>query len=245
MVRTFLNFSLLLFFSHASLAECTINKDLLGAKYNVIISQADTDQQSPRELVLWRNGIQVAHEYKDNRITELWEQSRTGSLRLERHFDDYQRGIEYQPSEINNGRGVTDWSQKYQLVSKNLIASMQLDATHGEGCDKLEIYLLKRGDTSITLEWLPNQQLVKSFKEQNPSRTIVWELQETITGADEVRAAFSTRAAYQTTDYADIGDNESDPFFLKMMNLGFIAHGASGFYDADGHRLDGHHQHRH
>lgn len=58
-----------------------------------------------------------------------------------------------------------------------------------------------------------------------------------------VMQQFANWDSFQTTDYADIGDNEGDPFLAKMINLGFIEHGASGFYDASGKALGGGHSH--
>jgi hypothetical protein len=57
------------------------------------------------------------------------------------------------------------------------------------------------------------------------------------------QAAFALRDDYRTIDYADIGDSEDDPFVRKMIRMGFVSHGASGFYDEHGHALDGGHNH--
>ena len=59
----------------------------------------------------------------------------------------------------------------------------------------------------------------------------------------KVQVEFAKWDNYQTTDYADIGDNESDPFLAKMINLGFVEHGASGFYHADGSPIEQLHAH--
>ncbi|GAB1112012.1 MAG: hypothetical protein SwBeaMacB_26570 [Shewanella algae] len=51
-------------------------------------------------------------------------------------------------------------------------------------------------------------------------------------------------SGFQDLDFADVGDSESDPFIAKMITQGFIQHGSSGFYSADGQQLDGgHHSH--
>ena len=60
-----------------------------------------------------------------------------------------------------------------------------------------------------------------------------------------MKAQFAEWYNYQTTDYAYIGDNENDPFLAKMINQGFVEHGASGFYDAQGNQLQGSHKHHH
>ena len=58
-----------------------------------------------------------------------------------------------------------------------------------------------------------------------------------------IKAQFAKWDNFQTTDYADIGDNESDPFLAKMINLGFIEHGATGFYNQQGEAIQGGHHH--
>jgi hypothetical protein len=90
---------------------------------------------------------------------------------------------------------------------------------------------------------MPSVNMVKSLTETTPGMTREWQLKEMVTEDAAVKAAFELRDDYETTDYADIGDNESDPFLLKMINLGHISHGASGFYDEHGHQMDGRHQH--
>ncbi|WP_411026644.1 hypothetical protein, partial [Salmonella sp. s54395] len=44
---------------------------------------------------------------------------------------------------------------------------------------------------------------------------------------------------WPSTDFADVGDNEADSFLRKMIALGFVEHGASGFYQADGKPMQG------
>ena len=68
----------------------------------------------------------------------------------------------------------------------------------------------------------------------------------TLTNADyeaDVSNFFAKRVDYQATDYADIGDDHTDPFLTKMVTQGFIEAGASGFYDQHGRALKGEHNH--
>lgn len=223
--------------------DCKTGKAIMGAQYRVTTVDTTDKQASVTRLSLWRNHNQVAHEYPDAQITESWERVSNGTLKLSRYFDAYQRGIEYQPYDINNGKGETDWRQKFQLISDDLKDKMQLRSSTGKGCEKTEEYTLKLDARQLWLEWLPEQQLVKSYREETPHKTTTWKLDTIITDAEQIRRVFAERNDYQTTDYADIGDNESDPFLLKMINLGFVKHGSSGFYDADGHAMEGNHHH--
>ncbi len=239
--------SLLLILScvnNIAFADCD-SADTLGAKYKISSTHSESNKTTIRDLVLWRNGKAVAHQYPDTQITELWELSGNGMLRLVRNFDAYKRGIEYHPGEINNGKGDKDWKLKYQLVSTKLMKKMQLEKSTGKDCRTIEYYSLNESDAQIKLLWLPRLQLLKKLQVTKADEIIQWNLEDIVTDKAAVSQVFTSRSSYQTTDYIDIGDNESDPFLLKMINLGFVEHGSSGFYDAQGHALDGHRQHKH
>ena len=45
-------------------------------------------------------------------------------------------------------------------------------------------------------------------------------------------ASANVLPAYQTTDFADIGDDHTDPFLTDMVHQGFIEHGSDGVYHA-------------
>ena len=233
-----------MFFNSAVLANCA-SQDTLGAKYLITSTHIDTKQSTNQHMLLWRNGNQVAHEYPQTHMTELWEQSSHGMLRLVRNFDAYQRAIEYQPGEINNGKGIKDWGLKYQLISEELKNKMQRHAVTGEGCDKVEKYSLDSKGSRIELEWLPNQQLIKNMKVFKKDVTLQWNLENIVKDVARVKQFFLTRNQYQTTDYIDIGDNESDPFLSKMIHLGFTKHGSSLVYETEGRSLSSHSQHMH
>ena len=202
----------------------------------------DHHNKSTQRVELLRNGHQIAIRYPAKNITEVWDQAANNKLHLIRYFDAYERGIEYQPEEI---QGDHDWSLKRQLVSNQLIGEMTLRKTRGEGCDTLEYYVKKDEKAKLSLAWLPAQALLKRFEvKSNHSRTD-WKLLEVRHDEKVINAEFAHLASLYTTDYIDIGDNESDPFLLKMINLGFVTHGASGFYDSEGHDIGSQHNHAH
>jgi len=243
MIRSILLTLCMLLLSKAALAECAINQNIMGAKYKMTRDISTHNKPDTRQMILWRNTGQVAHEYPQTGITQLWEQTSHGKLRLVQYFDQYGRGIEYQPEDIKSVNVENAWEIKRQLVSQSLINSMKLESSQGNGCEKLESYSLKTNDKTIILKWLPEQKLVKFFSETSNGAKQTLELQEIIAQQNIALNSFKSRANFHTTDYIDIGDNESDPFLMKMINLGFIEHGASGFYDAQGNQLGKHHHH--
>lgn len=214
--------------------------DPLGAVYKIQIQQPGQDKAMTQSLELWRQGTQVAIRYPDRHITELWQQTPNGRLMLVRYFDEYQRGIEYQPVEIG---GNQDWSVKRQLVSDELLARMDKEKTTGAGCEMQTVYRLQDKGRTLAVNWLPGQSLLQSLEisESSSRGSVQWTLEKTIEENQQVSDVFNTLADFQITDYTDVGDMEDDPFLAKMINQGFIEHGASGFYDAEGHDIGDHH----
>ncbi len=243
MMRAF-TFILTLIFSSALYAQC--QNEPISATYQIERQSTANDKTEIRHLVLSRLNGQVALQNPEAEITELWNKTGNGKLHLIRYFDRYQRGIEYQPGEIRSRHSGADWSSKYQLLSDDFIQTLTLtesQESQNEGCQRTETYHATVAATSSQLTWLPEYSLPKLYVEKTPATTIRWTLTEIETNPAEIRPKFDVLASFQTTDYADIGDNESDPFLLKMINLGFVEHGSNGFYDADGNTLDGDHHH--
>lgn len=220
--------------------QCNMNTGFTQANYKVTTDTITKKQHTESTFILWRTPHQVAKQ--NPQFIELWQELRNQQIRPIRYFQEAQRGIEYQPSEV---QGKQDWSSKYQLVSDKLLASMTHQKSTGGGCELTEYYTKQQGESKIELSWLANQKLLKSIRISTPgySREIV--LTASNHNQQEVQAQFAKWDSYQTTDYADIGDNESDPFLAKMINQGFVEHGASGFYDAQGNQLQGSHKHHH
>ena len=120
---------------------------------------------------------------------------------------------------------------------------MRAGKARGSGCETLQHYTLKQDGTRLRLKWLPEQQLISEFKIKTGGTRTSWKLLEIRKNTQAVAQKFIQLGNYSTTDYTDIGDNESDPFLMKMINLGFVEHGASGFYDSSGRNLRLGHRH--
>ncbi len=234
-------FIVLLSLSNMLFAQCS--KEPISATYRITQTSPASASENPHSLVLWRNHGLAALEYRDAGITELWHKTSHGKLQLIRYFDEYQRGIEYQPGEISGRHSSDLWHQKYQLVPETTIQTLTLTKSEGKDCQQRQTYTSTNAGKTAELIWLPASQLPAHYETKNAGKSVIWELVEIKTTPTEVEQRFAELSDYQTTDYADIGDNESDPFLLKMINLGFVEHGSKGFYDSAGNSLDGDHHH--
>ncbi|MCO7223925.1 hypothetical protein [Pleionea sp. CnH1-48] len=222
-------------FSVYGQASCNISSDALKAEYTITTVANEGDKVlSKVKLILWRKGQQVAHQYPDTQIVEGWDFINKKMIKPTRYFEKHQRAIEYQPGEAVHGKKETDWSARHQLIAEKLKQSMSLKNTTKQACEVLEHYVLNNAHNHLKLDWLSSSHLIKGFVVKGKHKTQLWTLDKVSYDAKQVSQFFKTLLDYDTTDYADIGDDHTDPFLNNMVNLGFIEHGASGFYHAEG-----------
>ncbi|MEZ9367904.1 hypothetical protein AB4140_03605 [Shewanella sp. 10N.286.51.B2] len=236
--------SLLITLSAASYAQCDLSSSSLQASYQLTSTDSPVSQhQNKSSLNLWRQGNTVAHQYPQTDITESWFLLNNKQIKPTRFFDGYQRGIEYQPGEVVHGKSEHDWSYRYQFISDKLISQLTLSTETGKGCERQQVLTQTSANSKIELVWLPELQLISRFswtKGQGQHQTHEqWQLTELSHDANKIAAFFRQLNHYKMTDYADIGDDHSDEFLTNMVTLGFVEHGASGFYDTEGKALSG------
>ncbi len=226
-----LTFISLLSISVQAQMTCLDEQPNLSAQYTITATNT-TGQQKHTELILWRLDNQVAHQYPQTEITELWQRVAGERIKPFRMFDHYQRTIEYQPGESVHGKTEKDWSHRYQLISDSLLAQMTITGESGDGCESTQTLTGTFGDVKMVVSWRPKLKLMESLTWQSPNGKETWQLQHVATNPKDVKDFFAQRHDYYATDFADIGDDHTDPFLTQMTNLGFIEHGASGFYEA-------------
>ncbi|MDG1752351.1 MAG: hypothetical protein P8I03_11920 [Thalassotalea sp.] len=232
--------SQLISFNSYSIEQCSQPNDLLGTVYSIETVNLDNDNEKLEgNFELWRKNGDVLHINKSKNITNQWHTINNNYIRQVNYFDDYQKGIEFEPVTISKA----NWQQKYQLVSEDQLSKMTLISTQGESCDRIEHYKFESKEQTIELWWQPELQLAQKIITNEKETLTIWQLNKTIYSKYKIENVFNKIEHYQMTDYADIGDNESDPFLRKMIRLGFIDHAGSGFYDAQGNQLanDNHH----
>lgn len=205
----------------ASDFECELSAEVVGAHYARSVADTDGTQANTSTLTLWRYQRRVAHQYAEAGRTDAWARVADNRIQLTRLFDADHRGIEYEAELVADGLEDAVWQIRSQLVTADQIAQLELIDTTGTGCAVVETYAGRWGDNQVQLEWLPNRDLVKRYSVSSTSRVIEVVLQSTTDNVDAVVAQFSLRDSYKLTDNADIGDNETDPFLQRMINLGF------------------------
>jgi len=223
---------------------CEITSGGLRAEYEIQSIDNHTGKVLKRtNLILWRDTNRVAHQYAQTQVTEGWELVSPKLIKASRYFDNQQRTIEYQPGEVVHGKKETDFSARNQLISDTLMANLTLESIGSSECDIQQNYSGSNRNKSIQLSWLKQQKLIQSMRIKGKHTNQLWQLKNVKHDSLLVQAFFNKRDHYQSTDFADIGDDHTDPFLTRMLNLGFIEHGASGFYQAQDNPISHPHQH--
>ncbi len=209
--------------------------DCMKGQGDVVHARYDIYAGSQRYSVdFYRGADQVA--WQRGEVISVWTH-RDQVASLLRVFPQYQRTIWYPAGDLRalgkeaKWRGVAGWPDPqhhdYRMVSGS--------TSIVQGCPAQE-YMGADGDKVL---WLDQVKLPARMADAG----VVWQLVSLQRVSRE--ETFELWTQWQSTDFADVGDNESDPFLRRMISLGFVEHGASGFYRADGSPLQGADHHAH
>ncbi|MFT5788165.1 MAG: hypothetical protein ACI8SJ_000262 [Shewanella sp.] len=220
----------------AHAVQCqSLDASHLSARYAV-----SNDHGATKEITLLRNDQQVIYQHSPQTF-ELW------NTRGEyvRYFPNERRSVSYRKGDLLSLNMHFDFKQLNHLIAPTTVASMQrlpssssTDAspnTKTDICMTVQQYQGQQQNHELAITWLDKLALPQSFRVTDKKGSIQYELLEVkVLPKSEFNAL---TLGYQDIDFADVGDNESDPFIAKMIHQGFIQHGSSGFYDSQGNQI--------
>ncbi|MCL1093543.1 hypothetical protein [Shewanella kaireitica] len=224
-----------LFSSVAYAVQCQsigtiIDASHLSARYAVSNSHGDS-----REVTLIRNKQQLIYQHNPQSF-ELWD-SRGEYVR---YFPNERRSVSYRKGDLLSLNMHFNFEQLNHLISPASIEGLQQRPT--SKTNQLDSCITQRysGEQSgqkLVVSWIDKLELPHSFVVSNANGSMQYQLLELTSFSNNEFSALIS--GYQDIDFADVGDNESDPFIAKMIHQGFIQHGSSGFYDSEGNKLSG------
>lgn len=216
----------------------------LGAYYNATKTKAG--KQEKINLQLWRKDQLAMHAYP-NGTGEIWHQLPNQQMRLDKFFDQDKRLVEYESADLTTLGKTKTWYSVSLLFNPALLEKLSKVQEEGSDCELTETYQGEVGQHTFNIKWQPARKLLVTLKAQSKAKdfTESWHMEKLVTDPNKVTKAFDTRLNYRSTDFADIGDNEADPFFRKMINLGYIDHAPEAVYDAQGNNIAHPHHHGH
>ncbi|UPW17457.1 hypothetical protein M0C34_14590 [Agarivorans sp. TSD2052] len=200
-------------------------------------------ERSTSRFTFTRAADHVMTVYPQKNTAEMWQKRNNGRHHFYRFFTADQRTVYYPASDLSSLNINRSWQSIEQLVPVKWLAALnKVDSRQQDG-QTIEYYQGKMGDTYIELEWLPEYQLPQRLLTKQGYKSLEMKLESINQGSHEIEQQLDKWMKYPSIDYADVGDSESDPFLAKMIRQGFIEHGASGVYDANGNQIHANHAH--
>ena len=156
----------------------------------------------------------------------LWHGLPGDDAELYRVFDEAERSILY----TSSGLALLDQSRPWHRVAE-LADTNALTPVGGErdDCGRQRHYT-GGNDTQMIDVWayadsgLVTALTVRPTKSEAATPLMTYRLAAVEGGSEDALARVARWRGYQSTDFADIGDNESDPFLQRMIHQGFIEH---------------------
>lgn len=229
-----------------------IDANHLSATYKV---HHASGQQST--MTLLRNKDQVIYQRSPVSF-EMWNKQEE----YVRYFPEQQRSISYRKGDLRSLNMHFDFEQLNHLVSTSLISKLTqseqaippiaadrehqiaalecLSANRYHGALRLsQVQLVWAEKIALPVTMDVTMEVAKdvAMDMQQANQKVSYQLTSLkALSSDDFTSLIS---GYRDMDFADVGDNESDPFIAKMIHQGFIQHGSSGFYDSQGNQLSG------
>ncbi|MGL4580803.1 MAG: hypothetical protein ACRCVV_12265 [Shewanella sp.] len=207
--------------------ECpTLITEHLKAQYQV------TDGKGQQwKMTLFRNGQDFIIQ-RDAVIFEQW----TSHGEYVRYFPAEKRSVTYRKGDLRALNIQQDRDQLYYVVSPKLPTLMTKTQVQQQRCFEIQAFAGNVNGLESQLLWIDTIGLPYQFTLGTTQPNLDYKMVAVEPFSPDAYSALTQD--FQDMDFADVGDNESDPFLAKMIKQGFIEHGSSGFYNSDGQALE-------
>jgi hypothetical protein len=171
---------------------------------------------------LWREADRVQREYPDNGTAELWQRDGR-TLFHTKYFHAERRGIEFQQEDLAMVKALPQWPQLALLVSPELLKELpQTGAGERDGYSWRRFQGVHNGvawDITLRIDLMLPVTVLRTVGTERELLTLVrtWPL------ADAPWQPVATDG-YRLLDFADLGDNERDPFVIRVQGQLGLAH---------------------
>ncbi|CAM3235666.1 hypothetical protein [Shewanella violacea] len=207
-----------------------VSPSQLSATY--VIFKGDDSSKLSHELQLTRYQDTVIYQ-RSPQTFEAWR--RSGEY--VRYFPMDKRSVSYRPGDLLSLNISYDLAQVFHLVSPEIRSKLKQTDDIQHTCLTVESFSGKQAGQEVNLQWARSLELPYRLTIGESEQVLTYQLTQVkpVTPAD-----FKTlTTGFKDIDFADVGDNESDPFIAKMITQGFIQHGSSGVYTSDGQLVSG------
>ncbi|GHB03540.1 hypothetical protein GCM10007107_15650 [Shewanella indica] len=232
---------------------CAAKPGRFQASYQITVGSGEQARQ--QQLILTRFDDTIIYQ-RSPVSYEAWHKNGE----YVRYFPQEKRSISYRRGDLLALNIRTDLDRQFHLISPAALSRFEKGQSLQDSCFTRQSYSFKskghdenhshanksaaNEPQSMQLSWISELELPAEMTITQGEQHIVYRLSKLTPVSQESFKRLTS--GFQDLDFADVGDSESDPFIAKMITQGFIQHGSSGFYSADGQQLEGgHHSHSH
>lgn len=194
--------------------------------------QIDNNSQRSGTLEILRHGKDTALYNPDRQIGEWWVLADSKRPRFHRLFGEQQRRIDYTTGDLR-ALGVNvnvDSIESFAMAP--LLSRLQAGEPVAD-CPAARHYRGEINGSHYEVHWHPALKLPLLLETKKAGQTRRWQASALI-NEPTVNQRFGQWLDYQPTDFADIGDMETDPFLAKLITQGFVEHAHPTAYNSDG-----------
>jgi hypothetical protein len=171
---------------------------------------------------LWRAPDSVRREYPGNGTAELWQRDGRTVFHT-KYFHAERRGIEFQQEDLAMVHALPQWQQLALMVSPDLLKELpQTDAGERDGYSWRRYQGDHNGvtwDITMRLDLMLPTAVLRTAGNEREQLTLVQAWPLTAAPWQPV-----STADYRVLDFADLGDNERDPFVMRVQSQLGLAH---------------------
>lgn len=171
-----------------------------------------------REWFMWRQPARVETRDGAGETGEVWRRANNGEVAYQRVFHREKRIIEYTEGDLRALDRSPDWRSVAHLIAPSFLKDRL-----NEG-ERLEIlgrparrYTGMVDGVALEVLWLEEEQIPAQVREIFKDQERLLLLKE-IYPLNRSPWPYGQTADYEPTDYADIGDQEADPFLQYLLN---------------------------
>lgn len=194
--------------------------DALAATYQLTMRGAGTSHHAQFLLLRSDDVVEVHDEHSG--VIERWEREAGGRLFYQRIFPDARKVIEFQPPDLRSAQVTGDWDVVRTVTGTAVLDQLEPRGNRRVAGHRAAVYRGTLDGVSTKLGWIAELQLPARVE-----RRLGDDRQELrLTALEQGEAAamrFTTREqlqAYESIDFADLGDRHGDPFVDRVMNHG-------------------------
>jgi len=188
----------------------------IAAEFETVITANDGQPPQYYHWRFWRSARLIeTHNLYDN-SGEIWSLSADGKMGYEQVFHQQKQVIEYVPGDLNAIGLLLDWSSLATLLNPAMSASLLANGREIVLGRSAVHYQSHHADPLLEILWLEYEQIPALIKRTESSKSITTRITALYPLAQSPWP-YQRSGDYHHTDFADLGDKESDPFIQSIL----------------------------